>query len=131
MKHGVASECAHASAPPVIPASKFLTSFSSAQSRARFPAGVSARALIAPIGHLATAPDAVFRRNVETKADLPLMGELSQETTGGVLLGPSFVRIGEACPYPLSLAYHPLSEHPIMTPLLTVQPSMASYWPSH
>ncbi len=42
---------------------------------ARFPAGVSVRALIAPIGHLATAPDAVFRRNVETKADLPLMGE--------------------------------------------------------
>jgi hypothetical protein len=75
-------------------------------------AGVSARALFASNGHLATAPDAVFRRNVETKADLPLMGELSQETTGDVLLGPSFVRIGEACPYPLSLAYHPLSEHP-------------------
>src|SRR6266851_8502185 len=87
-------------------------SFSSSQSRARFPAGVSARALIAPIGHLATAPDAVFRRNVETKAHLPLMGELSQETTGDVLLGPSFVRTGEACPYPLSLANHPLAEHP-------------------
>src|SRR5713101_5497774 len=72
----------------------------------------SARALIAPNGHLATAPDAVFRRNVETKADLPLMGELSQETTGDVLLGPSFVRIGEACLCPLDLAYHPLSEHP-------------------
>src|SRR5713101_7011750 len=27
MKHEVASECAHASAPPVIPASKFLTEF--------------------------------------------------------------------------------------------------------
>ena len=63
---------------------------------------VSARALIAPIGHLAAAPDAVFRRNFETKADLPLTGKLSQERTEDVLLGPSFVRIGEACPYPLS-----------------------------
>src|SRR5260370_9193221 len=84
-------------------------SFSSSQSRARFPAGVSARALIAPIGHLATAPDAVFRRNIETKADLPLIGELSQQTTGDVLLGPSFVRIGEPSPYPLCLPHPPLS----------------------
>ncbi len=76
---------------------------------------VSPHALIAPIGHLATAPDAGFRRNVETKADLPLPGQLSQETTGDVLLGPSFVHIGAACPYPLRLAYHPLSEHPLMT----------------
>src|SRR5260370_42144443 len=96
----------------LFPYKTLFRSSGTAQSRARFPAGVSARALIAPIGHLATAPDAVFRRNIETKADLPLMGELSQETTGDVLLGPSFVRIGEACPYPLSLAYPPLSEHP-------------------
>jgi hypothetical protein len=52
---------------------------------------VSPHALIAPIGHLATAPAAVFRRNVETKAGVPLAGKQSQETTGDVLLWPLFV----------------------------------------
>src|SRR5260370_18380040 len=87
-------------------------SFSSSQSRARFPAGVSARALIAPIGHLATAPDAGFRRNVETKADLPFMAELNQKTPGAVLLRPSLLRLWEAAPYPLHLASHARSPSP-------------------
>lgn len=106
-------------------------SFSSAQSRVRFPAGVPARALIAPIGYLATAPDAVFRRNVETKADLPLMGQLSQETTEDVLLCSSFVQIGAACPDPLSLVYQscfrPSSRHEYPT----VRPWMTFHRPNH